>query len=118
MIHAPDQLVYSFSSALGAILGYLLHIGFSWAEWRKLGTNSKLTLREFVVSDPPALMIGIISTAIVYFSLPLLGSWSWLVDMIGFVPGVNFFSAAITAYFSNSVAVKLRNISRKLNGDT
>ena len=117
MNHAPEDLVYSFGSILGAILGYLLHLLMSWSEWRKIGGNSKLAFRDFVMADPPGLYIGIIATAIVYFSLPLVGQWKWLEETIGFVPGVNFFSAAVTAYFSNSVAVKLRNIARKINGE-
>jgi len=112
--HAPEDLVYSFGSAFGAVLGYLLHWLMSWSEWRKISANKLLPLREFINSDPPGAWIGLVATAIVYFSLPLVGEWKWLVDAIGFTPGVNFFSAAVTAYFSNSVAVKLRNMSRKL----
>lgn len=111
-----DGLIWSPATLLGAILGYVLHWVMSWGEWRKVSGNAKLPFWAFFVNDPPALVVGAISTLILYLSLPLLGQWSWLTDLIGFKPEVNFPSAAVTGYFSNSVAIKFRNISRKIDG--
>lgn len=111
-----DGLIWSPATAFGALLGLLLHWMLSWAEWRKVGGNSKLPFWAFVMSDPPGLVIGLVATVILYLSLPLLSEWQWLVDLIGFKPGVNFPSAAVTGYFSNSIAIKWRNISRTIDG--
>lgn len=117
MIHHPEDLAWSFSSFLGAILGYSLHIVLSWGEWRKLTANKALGLREFIAGDPPGQLAGLITVIIVYFSLSAIGQWKWLVDVLGFVPKVNFFSAAVTAFASQGIGVKLRNVLRRLNGD-
>jgi hypothetical protein len=111
-----DQLVWSVASAIGAFLGYLLHWLVSWGEWRKISGHEKLRLADFINSDPPGFWIGLVTTVIIYLSLPELGEFAWVKDMLGFVPSVNFFSAAVTAYCCNSVAIKLRNISRKIDG--
>lgn len=119
MLHDPgDGLIWSWPSAFGAVLGYLLHWLMSWSEWRKVSGHEKMRLRDFLNSDPPGVLIGLVSTIIVYFSLPLLGQLTWIKELIGFTPGINFFSAAITAYCSNSIAIKLRNISRKFDGSS
>lgn len=118
MFHSThDTLLWSGPSAFGACLGYLLHWLMSWSEWRKVGGHAKLRLWDFLSADPPGAYIGLVSTVIVYFSLPMVDQWPWLVERLGFVPKVNFFSAAVTAYCSNSIAIKLRNMSRRIEGD-
>jgi hypothetical protein len=114
MYHSPDTLEWSYASLFGAFIGYSLHWLMSWSEWRRLRGHNHMTLVEFLYADPPGFLIGLVATIFVYFSLPLVGEWPWIVERIGFVPKVNFFSAAVTAYFSNSIAIKLRNMSRKI----
>ena len=118
MNHTTEDLMWSFSSALGALLGYALHIVMSWGEWRKLSHNKTLGFVDFMKGDPPGQIAGLITVLIVYFSLPMLHSWQSVSSAIGFAPGVNFLSAAITAFASQGIGVKLRNIARKLNGDS
>lgn len=118
MNHATEDLMWSFSSALGAFLGYALHVVMSWGEWRKIGGNKSLGLLDFLRGDPPGQISGIITVLIVYFSLPVLHTWQGVSSAIGFAPGLNFLSAAITAFASQGIGVKLRNIARKLNGDS
>lgn len=118
MNQIEDPLVWSIGSALGAALGLSLHVVMSWGEWRKIGPNSKLGFRDFVLSDVPAHLTGLIVTLIVYFSLPVMAQLDWIEQAIGFMPQVNFLSAAVTAFTSHGIAIKLRNIARRLNGDS
>jgi hypothetical protein len=110
-----DGLFFTAPSALGAVLGYLLHLTLSWGEWRKISGN-KLGFREFAMNDPPSQIAGILSVIITYLSLPALGEIEWVKAAIGFNLTPNFFSAVIIAFVAQAVAVKLRNISRKING--
>lgn len=112
-----DTLFFTGPTALGAVLGYLLHVTLSWGEWRKLTGNKALGFREFVTGDPPAQIAGVLSVVITYFSLPLLGQLDWVESAIGFKLSLNFLSAAAVAFVSQAIAVKLRNISRKINGE-
>lgn len=111
-----DGLFFTWPSALGAALGYILHLTLSWGEWRKISGN-KLGFREFAVNDPPAQIAGLLSVIITYLSLPALGEVEWVKNAVGFQLAPNFLSSVAVAFVSQSIAVKLRNISRKINGD-
>lgn len=113
-----EELFFTWPTAIGAFLGYALHVVLSWGEWRKIGGNSKLGFREFVVGDPPAQLAGVLSVVITYLSLPLLGQLDWVKGAVGFELKLNFLSAVAVAFVSQAIAVKLRNISRKINGDS
>jgi hypothetical protein len=117
-MHQIDDggLVWSLASVIGALLGLLLWLLMTWAEWRKLGGNSRLGLRGFIEQDLASILIAIVATALLYFAIPSLSTWGEFVALIGFKPQLNFISAAIMAYCSSSVAVKLRNMSRKIDG--
>jgi hypothetical protein len=111
-----DSLFFTGPTALGALLGYLLHVTLSWGEWRKLGGNAQLGFREFLLGDPPAQIAGVLSVIITYFSLPLLAQVEWVRAAIGFELNPNFLSATAVSFVSQAIAVKLRNISRKIDG--
>jgi hypothetical protein len=118
-MHRIDDggLVWSTASLAGAALGFLLWITMTFYEWRKIGGNRTLSFRCFIADDTPSIVIAIISTLMLYFGIPSMGTWKALTDVIGFVPKLDFISAAATGYLSSSIAMKLRNIARKLNGD-
>jgi len=40
-----DHLFFTVSTAVGAVLGYLLDLGMSWKEWAKLSGNKGLTFQ-------------------------------------------------------------------------
>ena len=111
------ELTYTWGSAIGAILGYLLHITMSWGEWKKLSEHQSLTFNKFLFGDLPSFWSALLTNIILYFSLPQLTQLSSVVALVGFEPKMNFFSAAILAIASNAVSIKLRNIGRKLSDD-
>lgn len=110
-----EALFFTWPTALGAFLGYTLHVVLSWGEWRKLSANKALGFREFVLGDPPAQIAGVLSVLITYFSLPLLGELQWVRSTIGFELKPNFLSATAVSFVAQSIAVKLRNIARKID---
>jgi hypothetical protein len=112
-----ESLFFTWPTAFGALLGYALHVVLSWGEWRKLGADRALGFGAFLLGDPPAQISGVLSVLITYFSLPALGQLDWVQNLIGFELKLNFLSAVAVAFVSQAVAVKLRNISRKINGD-
>ena len=112
-----ETLFFTWPTALGAFLGYALHVVLSWGEWRKLSANKMLGFREFLLGDPPAQLSGLLSVAITYFSLPLLVEIDWLKSAINFDLKPNILSAFAVAFLSQSIAVKFRNIARKIDGD-
>jgi hypothetical protein len=112
-----ESLFFSWPTAFGAFLGYALHVVLSWGEWRKLGGNKALGFREFLLGDPPAQIAGLLSVLIVYFSLPAIGQIESVKSAIGFELHLNFLSATVVAFVSQAIAVKLRNIARKIDGD-
>lgn len=111
-MHAvSDQpLVFSWPSLLGMVIGFLLHWLTSWREWQKIGSNGKLPLLNFIKQDPLGGIIGLLTTVFLYFSLPVMGQVQWVQQALGYAPQLNFFSAGVTAWFSNSIAVKFTNI--------
>ena len=117
-MNEAEALFFSWPTAVGALLGYALHCVLSWGEWRKLSGNKALGFREFVFGDPPAQIAGVLSVIIVYLSLPALGQVEWIRQAVGFELHLNFLTAVVVAFMSQAVAVKLRNMSRKIDGDS
>jgi hypothetical protein len=112
-----EALFFTWPTALGAFLGYAFHVTLSWKEWAKLAGSKTLGFREFFVSDIPGQISGVLSVLITYFSLPLLGEIEWVKSTLNFDLQPNFLSASAVAFLSQSIAVKFRNIARKIDGD-
>lgn len=111
---ADDVLFWSVGSAIGALMGFFLWFVLSWTEWRKIGGNAKLSLKDFATQDLPSIILAIVSTCVLYFAIPSLGTWKALTDVIGFTPTLNYISALVMSYCGSSIAMKLRNISRRI----
>jgi len=116
MHHVSESLDWSYTSILGAILGYILHVMMSWKEWRKLAGKPCLTLRAFLADDIPGQVTGFLCVVFVYGSLSALSQWDGMKQMVGFVPKVDFFSAAVTAFTAQGICIKLMNMLRKVTG--
>jgi hypothetical protein len=112
-----ESLFFTWPTALGAFLGYAFHVTLSWKEWAKLAGSKTLGFREFFVSDIPGQISGVLSVLITYFSLPLLSEIEWVKSTLNFDLQANFLSASAVAFLSQSIAVKFRNIARKIDGD-
>lgn len=108
LTRAPEDLMWSFGTALGAFLGLLLHITFSWGEWRKL-TASKPRLWQYIYEDAPGFLTAVIMALIAYFGLPVLGSIPAVQNFLGFTLGMNFLSSAAASYIASSLGYKLRS---------
>lgn len=117
-MNEPETLFFTGPSALGALLGYALHLVMSWKEWAKLSTNKTLGFREFIIGDIPGQIIGLLSVITFYLGLPALGEVQWIKDAVGMNLKPNFLSAVFIAFAAQGLAVKLWNILRKINGDT
>lgn len=116
MHHVSESLDWSYMSILGALLGYVLHVLMSWAEWRKLSKQPDLTLRGFLLDDLPNQVIGLVCVVVIYLSLSVLSQWDVMKDSIGFVPKVDFLSAFMTAFASQGIILKLLNAVKKISG--
>lgn len=116
MIHVSETLDWSYTSILGAVLGYLLHIIMSWGEWRKISKNPDLSLKCFMINDPPTQITGAILVIFLYCSMTALSQTDFLKDAIGFSPKVDFFGAFMTAFASQGIGVKLANMLKKISG--
>lgn len=114
MHHVSESLDWSVMSIIGALLGYILHVTMSWGEWRKLSKQPDLTLRAFLLSDVPGQVRAFICVVFVYCSLSVLSQWDVMKDTVGFVPKVDFFSAFVTAFASQGIALKLFNMVKKI----
>jgi hypothetical protein len=114
---ADDVLFWSIGSAFGALMGFVLWLVMTWCEWRKIGGNSKLSLREFVAQDASSIILAFVASVVLYFAIPSLGTWEALASLIGFKLSLNYISALVVAYCSSSIAMKIRNISRRISDD-
>lgn len=114
---ADDVLFWSVGSSIGALMGFALWFVLSWTEWRKISGNAKLSLRDFATQDMPSITLAVVSTVVLYFAIPSLGTWKWLTDTIGFIPTLNYISALVVSYCGSSIAMKIRNISRRISDD-
>jgi len=117
MNHVSEQLDWSFLSIFGCILGYLLHLTMSWKEWTKVSKQPGLTFLTFIFNDTPTQITGLILVIFTYCSLSAMSQLQWMKDLLGFTPKVDFFSAFMTAFASQSIGVKLANMLKKINGD-
>lgn len=102
-----QPLIWSFATIFGAFLGLALHIVFSWGEWNKL-TGKKMSLSAYLNDDPPGFFSAVLLSTIAYFGMPELAKIELVVRIIGFQPGLNFFSAAGLSYITSSLGYKLR----------
>lgn len=104
---APEDLMWSFGTALGAFLGLALHVTFSWGEWRKITAN-KPHLWQYIYEDMPGFLTAVIMALIAYFGLPVLGSIPAVQNFLGFTIGMNFLSATAASYIASSLGYKIR----------
>lgn len=116
MNHVSESLDWSYMSIFGAVLGWVLHVLMSWAEWRKLSKQPDLTLRGFLIDDLVNQVIGFVCVVVVYCSLSVLSQWDVMKDAVGFTPKVDFFSAFMTAFASQGIILKLLNALKKIAG--
>lgn len=116
MNHVSESLDWSYMSILGALLGYILHVLMSWAEWRKLSKQPDLTIRGFLLDDLPNQIIGLVCVVVIYLSLSVLSQWDGMKDTLGFTPRVDFFGAFMTAFASQGIVVKVLNAVKKISG--
>jgi magnesium-transporting ATPase (P-type) len=114
---ADSGLMWSWSSLVGAVLGFALWLAMTFYEWRKLTGNTQLPFRQFLYNDQPAIVIAVLSSVILYFAIPSLGTWAFITNSMGFTPKLDFVSAVAVSYLSSSITVKLRNISRKISDE-
>lgn len=114
MIHVNETLDWSFFSIFGAALGYMLHIAMSWGEWRKIGKQPDLSFVGFLRNDPPGQIAGVILVVFIYCSLSAASQVDILKQILHFEPKVDFFTAFVTAYASQSIGVKLANMLKKI----
>lgn len=117
LTHMPENMEWSYSSIAGTLIGYALHLVLSWGEWRKLSKNANLSFWAFIKADPPGQIAGLLLVVLVYCSLTALANWQGVQAIFGFIPGVNFFSGAVTAFTSQGIGVKLMNIAKRI-GDS
>lgn len=105
--HAPEDLVWSFSTLFGGLLGLMLHVTMSWGEWRKV-TGDKCSLFAYIYEDMPGFMTAWILSTASYFALPLIGQIGAVQNFFGFAPGMNFLSSFAVTYIGSSLGYKLR----------
>jgi hypothetical protein len=105
---APEDLMWSVGTSIGALLGLALHITFSWGEWRKV-SGDKMGLWPYIYEDTPGFVTAVIFAVIAYFGLPVLGTIPAVQNFFGFTLGMNFLSATAASYIASSLGYKLRS---------
>jgi hypothetical protein len=105
---APEDLMWSVGTAIGALLGLALHVVMSWGEWRKI-SGDKPRLWQYIYEDTPGFLTAVIFALIAYFGLPVLGSIPSVQGFFGFTLGMNFLSACAASYIASSLGYKIRS---------
>lgn len=116
MNQMSESIAWSYLSIFGAVLGYSLYVVMSWGVWRKTAPATARSIFDFFADDPPRQIAGVITVVFIYCSLSIASQVDVIKTVIGFTPKVDFFSAFVTAYASQSIGVKMGNMLKKISG--